>query len=64
MKRYNLPEFIESILIPDRDKMLTHQLHYYAFSLKTLINSASERLRTDVRLISLFRGGEKSDRRP
>jgi hypothetical protein len=33
MKQYNLPEFIEAILIPDLEKMVANHLHYYAFSL-------------------------------
>jgi hypothetical protein len=33
MKQYTLPEFIETLLIPDLNKMVANQLHYYAFSL-------------------------------
>ncbi len=32
MIQYNLPEFIEQLVIPDLDKMAAQQLHYYAFS--------------------------------
>jgi hypothetical protein len=32
IKKYTLPELIEQLVIPDLDKMVAQQLHYYAFS--------------------------------
>jgi hypothetical protein len=32
MEQFNLPDFIEKLVIPDLKKMLDQQLHYYAFS--------------------------------
>ncbi|MEO6054987.1 MAG: hypothetical protein ABIP97_13350 [Chthoniobacterales bacterium] len=33
MNSYDLKQFIEELLIPDLQKMVDHELHYYAFSI-------------------------------